>query len=214
MKRACACLALVTLECAVWSVALCGASRLETRGAPSNLEPRVVATNGRAHLELPGPLSKALGTEFAGYRVPLPADLSGAWAENRGPESLPFVTWGDYDGDGLTDVVLILLSDREWKMIACRQKPVGKYVFYTLQSGPLGKVNPDNNIEYPKDRVLSTLRKRERLVAVDADSQTGKEIERPIEFDHDAIRLTISETAEAFYYWDGKQYQVQEESTE
>ncbi len=174
----------------------------------SGLAPAMVPQNGREAVSLPPPLVQKIMTIYPGFRVPGQPDLAGAWSKEAKPGSLPFITWGDYTGDGLTDVAVILLGDSAWKLVVFHQAQSGNYDPVVLADGA-GKRDPASAADPPKNMVLATLRKGERYATSSAGA-AGMELRREIRFGVDAIEIDVQEGTHTFYYWDGKKYQSYE----
>ncbi len=122
---------------------------------------------------------------------------------------MPFITWGDYTGDGLTDVAVILLGEAGWKLVAFHQTREGSYdPVVILESGPGGRAAA-GEAEAPKDRWLATLGKGEKYAASSVGA-AGMELRREIKFGVDAIEVEIKEGSRTFYFWDGRKYESYE----
>src|SRR5262249_36776613 len=68
-----------------------------------------------ATVHLPPQLLTAITANFPTYHVPAGTDLRGQWARAVKTGTPPFICEGDFNGDGLTDVAVILVGNKEWK---------------------------------------------------------------------------------------------------
>jgi len=192
------------------ALALCVAAGMI---AKKSALPKIVRKDGQISVQLPPPLASVIREKYPTLRVPAQKELTGPWGEHDESGSLPFITWGDYNDDGLVDVVLLLIGKASWKIVVCEQHKDNSYGAVELMTGPIGEKNADTGIEYPKDRKLLTLKKGEGRIYVEYD-ENGKEIERKVTYPADAIVLKMYESGEAYYHWDGHQYVLDEESNE
>ena len=71
--------------------------------------PSVAMINGIQTLVLPDSLKSLIATKYPNYRIPGQSDLQLGWEPER-LDSLPFITWGDFDGNKETDVAIVLLG--------------------------------------------------------------------------------------------------------
>ncbi len=96
-------------------------------GAEQNV-PRIVMNEKGPILILPSKLTQVIALEFPGMRVPGPGDMKGGWAKTADKNSVPYACWGDYNGDGLVDVALMLISSRTWVFQVFNQTKEGYLV--------------------------------------------------------------------------------------
>jgi hypothetical protein len=91
-------------------------------------------------LQLPTCLERVLQDEQPDLRLPESRDSRrGGWSEFNAVGRLPWATTGDYNGDGLTDVALILLDgktggQRQWRTMAFLQTDNGCYESFVLKT--------------------------------------------------------------------------------
>lgn len=156
-------------------------------------KPSLVTSDGHPALVLPQPLLDKLKVSFSGFRVPGEPDMSKAWVSERTSTRLPFVTWGDYDGNNLTDVAVLLLSDREWKLVAFNQVAGGKYDAVSLNGGDISDAG--GNLQCPQEITLATLPKGEEYVV-----DSGEKARRG-KFNFDAIEFIAVNSSLWIYYW-------------
>ncbi len=98
-----------------------------TAQAASIEDPEIVVENGIPVLRLPDSLIALIDTTFPSFRVPDNTDLTGSWATWIELETVPYAVVGDFNGDGLTDVALILVNDTAFRQ-AIFLKEAGSYV--------------------------------------------------------------------------------------
>ncbi|MFC1717845.1 hypothetical protein ACFL6S_29565 [Candidatus Poribacteria bacterium] len=77
--------------------------------------PRIVLDDGYYRLRLPQALELEMKRLFSSYRLPEEQDFEGDVRSLFSAERLPYAIWGDFNGDGLTDVALILKEETEGK---------------------------------------------------------------------------------------------------
>jgi len=87
--------------------------------------PSVKVQGGKPVLVLPEDLKTFLGDYFPDYQLPGPKDLTGDWAQFK--KEVPYAAWGDYNGDGLTDVALILFGRDRWRLVELHKTSDGFY---------------------------------------------------------------------------------------
>ncbi len=126
--------------------------------------PMVILKAGTPVLELPESLAALIVAKFPGLRIPTVDDMTGAWAAFSKREAVPYACLGDFNGDGLNDVALILIGKDSWKNVAfhrtsgdgweslklgkfagrdkefTRQNPPQEFRLYTLKAGEKLKI--------------------------------------------------------------------------
>jgi hypothetical protein len=162
------------------------------------LLPTITMVNEQEHLELPESLAARVSSDFPGFRVPSETDITGDWAHERHPGSLPFVTWGDYNGDGFVDVALLVLSDSHWKVIVAHQNP--DVSISTTEVIGAAITNDDRGLQTPTKLFLSTLKRGD--IELDYTSQPPKQLTYNI----DTFKLLEFENVEYLYHWNGARY--------
>lgn len=108
-------------------------------------DPQIVRQNGQKVLLLPNSLIESIRRNFHGFNIPTESDMTGRWLEEKEPNPFPYITWGDFDGDGLTDVAVLLVRDGQkehakherheklerhdhpWKFVIFHQTPGREY---------------------------------------------------------------------------------------
>jgi hypothetical protein len=87
-------------------------------------------------LQVPSRLEQFIKSKFIDLRIPGKDDLTGPWATWKGKPEVPYACWGDFNGDGLTDIGLILLGKGYWRVLAFHQLKDGGYVPLRLEDFP------------------------------------------------------------------------------
>jgi len=85
----------------------------------------VKVESGKPLLVLPEGLETFLGNYFPDCRLPGPKDLTGNWAQFK--NEVPYAAWGDFNGDGLTDVALVLFCEDRWRLVDLHKTADGFY---------------------------------------------------------------------------------------
>lgn len=98
--------------------------------------PRVTVDRGEAVLLLPESLTKVINRNFPGFRVPTREDMTGEWATRSKKYAVPYACWGDFTGNGFTDIALILLGKDRWKLVMFNQTAKGEYEAYEARGYP------------------------------------------------------------------------------
>ena len=166
---------------------------------PADGRPEIIVREGKPRLVLPQGVIARIRAGHPGYRVPGDADISGEWAVFKEPGRLPFVTWADYDGNGLTDIMLFLLGKGRWRLAVFEQGPSGRYRSETLFDLPIGEIHGD--YEPPQRYYLETLRRGEKYETTTVSRETVSR-----QFDVDAIMLILVETSMTFFHKDKSGY--------
>jgi hypothetical protein len=76
-----------------------------------------------AGLTLPAGLSASVKANFPSYRVPEEKDITSGWAADQKLRISSFLCVGDFNGDGIKDTALILISTSEqtWRLAVFEQ---------------------------------------------------------------------------------------------
>ena len=101
--------------------------------------PKVVGSGTERTLVLPWALKAMLAKDYGDLRLPGPIEMSkGRWAEFTVPDRVPWGTWADYNGDGLTDIAFALVDRetggaRRWSPVAFLQTDNHSFEAYELE---------------------------------------------------------------------------------
>jgi hypothetical protein len=164
-----------------------------------DLKPSILRLGEDPRLELPKGAIQAIERDFPRLRIPTHEDIKGEWATLHRDGRVAYATWGDYDGDRMTDIALILLGADEWKCIVLNQRRSGVYVSAVLGGGRIGATG--SNLENPWAAVLETVPRGTPLTfGAGEDAVT-------IQYERDAIEMQIVDGALWVFHWDGKRYQ-------
>jgi hypothetical protein len=80
--------------------------------------PRIIQKNDKPVLLVPESLTKYIKATFPGFRIPTGTDIVGKWATYSKKDAVPYACLGDFNGDGRTDVALILMGKDTWRIVA------------------------------------------------------------------------------------------------
>lgn len=112
---------------------------------------------------LPQALVNSIKKNLPGYRIPDGVDLTGRWDE-RNKSGVPhFFCRGDFNGDGRTDVAIIVIGQNTWRLVIFEQTREGDflrvYVARPKLRTELAKGGEDTSIEAPQEVILKTIQK-------------------------------------------------------
>lgn len=118
--------------------------------------PKVVGGGAERTVVLPWALNALLGRDFSNLRLPGPNEMrKGKWSEFTAPDRVPWATWADYNGDGLTDIALVLVDRatggaKRWSSIAFMQTDNHSFEAYELvrfhEDGPKFPATPPQGL--------------------------------------------------------------------
>jgi hypothetical protein len=169
-----------------------------------NLAPQVADKGQGKEVVLPAPLLEAVHAAFPEARVPKSSDCAGAWSKRAG-KALPFVAWGDFTDDGLTDVAVILVgAETKWAIVMFNQARGGKYAPFVVADGSV--VDPaDPGCPQPTWLTLKTIKKGERGAMVRTDASGNQEVDY-VPMDRDIVRMSVEDSSATQYRWNGSKY--------
>jgi len=169
--------------------------------ALANLVPMIVENDGQSSVKLPKPLQDLIKIEYPKMRVPARKDMIDNWAlRTEGPA--PYICWGDFNGDNLTDVALFLLSDSNyWMFVIYHQLKGNKY-----KRGHEVKMGMEHHNVH--NRYLKLRHKEDPLTYSITDEAYGYKRDRTDKyiFTNDTIELGIFEFTRHIIYWAKDQY--------
>ena len=141
-----------------------------TAQAASIEDPEIVVENGIPVLRLPDRLITLIAKTFPSFRVPDNTDLTGSWATWIELETVPYAVVGDFNGDGLTDVALILVNDTAFRQ-AIFLKEAGSYVLALDEGNTFDP--PGGQLDKPQSMFLRLLLQgREEVYAGPTEEDT------------------------------------------
>jgi hypothetical protein len=126
-------------------------------------------------------------TNFPGYRVPNEHDVTDAWAAANPSGGAPYVCWGDFNGDGIQDAAMFLLSERDLRFVIFEQnkdshyEPV--YIARGKQRAELRKNWEEVMITAPQKVILQTVSKGESW------APEGGDTVQEVKLKHDAVQF-------------------------
>jgi hypothetical protein len=168
----------------------------QTAAQKQNESPRIEKRASDEVLRLPGRLNESIRAQFPGFRVPAAKDRTGLWESDTDEGNLPFAVWGDFNGDGRTDVALILLGDEECKFVIFHQMADGYSVAHVV-GGKTGNT-PNDWISSPQILSLKLIPKGKIY------TYSGSRKLR-YSFKTEAIEFSASEQFLSLLHWkDGK----------
>ena len=161
-------------------------------------EPKIVKQNGKYVLLLPDLLVAQAKKSFPNFRIPKEEDITGIWANVRLSGEFPFVTWGDFNGDGLEDVALILIrsDDKAYKIVLFQKTSTGYSVGTSELGGIFSEISSSPLV--PQDYSLILIPKGTKLPM---DNTI-------FEANNDSVGSGIYEARFMITYWDGTAYKI------
>ena len=172
--------------------------------------PRISTAGAATLLDLPAPLAKAIARDYSGFDVPREEDIAGPWAAKWRPGHVPFLAWGDYNGDGRIDIVTILFSSAQWRVVVFHRTDHEGYV-----SIPIGGAfdrdvnNPDNGQFGAEYHFLSTFPKGQEYTKQGYDENSEATTSKVVRYDVDTFTLFELEGSVTDYHWIGDGYEEQ-----
>lgn len=158
------------------ALAIAGCLREQRPRPPSSdKRPRIVTTNGQSQLVLPDSFLRAVKRDYPTLRIPENRDMTGFWKylKDEGAH-FPFLAWGFFNDDNLTDIVIILVSDTHWKWAIYHQKPDGdfEYAYPTFFTGLIS----NKEVGGPQDELLSKACRRRLDVVVSSRLEVSSSV--------------------------------------
>ena len=175
---------------------------ISTAQAASIEDPEIVTRDGQDVLLLPDSLETLIASTYPGFRVPDNSDLSGFWARFKFPGSFPFMTLGDFNGDGLTDVVLILIGDDRYKKVIFHKTSQGYAVALELGN----TFGPQGVVESPQWLHLGRIRKGEDYEFVEFTDDQGEDHVFTFHAENDSIITGSWESQTKIIHWQDGEY--------
>jgi hypothetical protein len=116
-------------------------------------------------MPLPTGLQASIDANFPGYRIPGRKDIIGGWAIEKKPTDLSFLCRGDFNGDGIEDVAIILVGEQNWRLVIFEKDGQERhqvvFVARPKSKAELGKNWEQQMLSDPQQLLLRTVRKGE-----------------------------------------------------
>jgi hypothetical protein len=157
---------------------------------PDTHTPRIIKNQGEYVLSLPKSLEGFIQENFPTLRIPTDKDFVGDWASSIEKGYFPYISWGDFNGDRLIDIAMILIGRDHWKFIVFQYTKNDNYDSIILSESTK---DPKRHV-YPQTYGVSTLRVGEKKV----HHSGNKTIE--LSFKNDAIDFFMFEGGAVIYY--------------
>ena len=141
--------------------------------------PQIAVKDGVPTVVLPNPLSRFIATQYPNLHLPTKADLTGPWAMFIKKRTVPYACWGQFDDRGKTDVALLLLGEKGWRVLAFHPLENGQYAVLPLE-GFAGSTEEFTKAHSPQEFHIYTIKAGESVVI------EGKKIPET-EHTHDSI---------------------------
>jgi len=144
--------------------------------------PEVVKINGKKTLKLPNNFIHSLPELAPGYRLPNSSDLKTLWeSESDKISGLPYVCWGDYNGDGTTDIGIFLAKKGKWKF----------FVFHLIKGKYKQRLGNDIDEYGPQFILVKTLKRGKTFTYKGEKSHNYKYQNDAILYQYDGGRVDI-----------------------
>ena len=179
---------------------------VNTQAAPVD-DPQVVKQGNKYILLLPDKLLAVVAKQYPTFRIPKDTDITGAWARMRTLGTFPFATWGDFNGDGLTDVVLILINEKEWKQVIFNKTSSG-YIPAKIDIGNTFE-DPGGDPDIPQQFYVALIEKGHIMKFI-IHPDPSKDTEETFTFKavYDSIEGGVYEKSDWIIFWNGSEYEV------
>ena len=128
-------------------------------------------------MPLPDGLQASITASFPGYRVPDGKDITSGWTVDKQPGGPSFLCHGDFNGDGMEDVAIILIGE-EWRLVIFQGNNQGQYrpafVARPKNKEELGKYWKNQILSVPQQLLLRTVKKGETWAPEAGDQKWGE----------------------------------------
>jgi len=155
---------------------------------------------------LPNTFISAIKHDYPTLRLPKSKDMKGYWT-NYVIENAPYITSGDYNCDGRSDIAVILVSDtNEWSFAIYHGQADGQYIQGYPEKSFTTISGKDN---LPTTHAISTQERQTpwQYSATEAGPGYQAEHTETYTFKCDAVQFDTFELSSSAIYWDGKKYE-------
>lgn len=156
-------------------------------------DPKITKEAGKTTLSLPPDFLAAIQAEFPEYRVPNESDLTYYWAT----QSLPYIAWGDFNGDGLIDIAVLLIKDGGWKEVIMHKTGQG-YVPGLVNDGVIVHFSIQGGVHSHQELIIRT---------IPANEVTPCGRNNPFSHNLDSLMISVVEQAGEIFFWSNGSYQ-------
>jgi len=186
-------------------LALCSILNYPNISLGANVEdPLVQTVGGKRIVLLPDKLLAVVSQKYPGYRIPNDSDLFEYWEFEYKKGLFPWVVWGDFNGDGLVDVALMLVNDNSWKVIIFNKTSTS----YDVGLDAFGNVfdHGDGVISKPSNYYVHLIEKGDQIRLV--THPNGVPDETQFTATYDSVAVGVYESEMSIAYWDQSGYKI------
>lgn len=188
-----------------WTISLIVIALNLSTSIMANEIPKIVTMHGMSSIVLPKAFLSAIRRDYPGLRVPIEKDITGHWKlAIAGPH--PYICWGDYDDNKLTDIAVILVSDTQWAFAIYHQHKDGLFILaYPKTSTNLIATS----VELPQNHYVKTIEKGKPWIYSAHGAGLGYRFEKRdrYDFDNDVVEHGVFELSSALFYWVRDRYE-------
>jgi hypothetical protein len=109
-----------------------------------DLKPVWIFDGTKGHVNFPPSFVEATKNDYPSLRLPTKKDIIGYWQVGH-----PYAAWSDFNGDKLTDIAIILVSETHHKIAIYHQPKEGTFV-YAYPASFRGLIS-NNEVGPPQD---------------------------------------------------------------
>lgn len=165
--------------------------------------PVIVKENGNEKLILPQKAIALISSLYPDTRIPDSSDIKGLWSSFKKPGKFPFVTWGDFTGNGETDIAVLLLGPGSYG--SGDYDYTGNYVEIILN-----QKNGEYLVEYENRRkfVSGDVQIPQQIIYRILSKQTILDVTETEKFQqsNDSLIRTYYEVESGILYWGQSKY--------
>ena len=90
----------------------------------ADLKPEWIFDGTKGRVSFPSSFVEAAKKDYPTLRLPIKKDIVGYWQDGH-----PYAAWSDFNGDKLTDIAIILVSETHHKIAIYHQTKEGSFVY-------------------------------------------------------------------------------------